>query len=451
VLDRVDETIVAGLESGLSEATRVYRDRLARLEIQCRDAGLIWPAEVIVEMIGQHDRYIEHDARFSPEHLSELIGELLIRCDAIRNNTGAVPQLLVRGTAKDQWTDLASARFIGLGCGVRTGRKSATLTSYLQDANSGSMVAVQREFADPPDDSKETPKPFWQLAQTPVVKGATFAQVGAGQLLTQGGKRATDHQLVLGRAKATVNPQNFSWESLRPPVLAENFAEIRARLGALPPASLRPRRVAEDFHVCQIAAVEQAVFASDVQMIHAIVKDSTGDTAVLHHPYTSRGSEGAERLLGRLNAKSQSVQFVAGPTRLTSEGLRIEPISVILRDSNRSMLQPWIDRLPESTSTMAPPNQTRDDPIAEMGKDLAKTIGDLLVVGLYRADPTICRSLQEVVRTAESMGLARMASAIRRVENGLAGKSSAMNWNWRPTGLALLDLVVLSRLLQESK
>ena len=155
---------------------------------------MIWPAEVIVEIIHQYERYAEHDARFNPEYFAELVGELLIRADAIRKNTGAVPQLLIRGTASDHWTDLASARFIGLGCGVRQSRKVVTHVAYLQDANSGSMVAINREFPDPEPDSGTEPKPFWQLAQTPALKNATFATLGAGQLLTSGGRRATDRR-----------------------------------------------------------------------------------------------------------------------------------------------------------------------------------------------------------------------------------------------------------------
>ena len=156
------------------------RDRLARLEAACRDAALIWPAEVVLELIHEYERYAEHDARFAPDQFAELAGELLIRCDAIRNNTGAVPQLLIRGTAADHWIDLGSARFIGVGCGVRPARRQAIVSAYLQDANSGSMVAVSREFPDPAPDAAEEPKPFWQLARTPVVKGDSSRNSGRG-------------------------------------------------------------------------------------------------------------------------------------------------------------------------------------------------------------------------------------------------------------------------------
>jgi hypothetical protein len=157
VLDQIDDVLLEGAEGGLSAAGAAWRDRLARLEAACRGAALVWPAEVVGELIHRYERYAGHDARFAPEEFAELAGELLIRADAIRNDTGAVPQLLVRGTASDHWSELGSSRFIGVGCGVRVGRGRATVTAYLQDANSGSMVAVGREFPDPPAASPDGP------------------------------------------------------------------------------------------------------------------------------------------------------------------------------------------------------------------------------------------------------------------------------------------------------
>ena len=122
VVELIDSVLLEGAELGLAGAGSAWRDKLSRLEVACRESALIWPAEVVAELIHQFERYTEHDARFSPERFAELVGELLIRADAIRSNTPAVPQLLIRGTANDHWTDLASARFIGVGCGIRQSR-----------------------------------------------------------------------------------------------------------------------------------------------------------------------------------------------------------------------------------------------------------------------------------------------------------------------------------------
>jgi hypothetical protein len=154
---------------------------------------------------------------------------------------------------------IGAARFVGLGCAAHPGRHSVELTAYLQDSDSGSVVAVSRDFADKEEDEDE-PKTFAELAQASAVKRTSFAALGAGQLLIRGGKRTASFHLLPTRAEVSVQPQAFAWESLRSPVLVEDYAELDARLSALPPASLRPRRVAEDFHVLPVAAVEAAHF-----------------------------------------------------------------------------------------------------------------------------------------------------------------------------------------------
>jgi hypothetical protein len=451
VLDQVDDVLLEGAEAGLSAAGSAWRNRLGRLEVACRDAALIWPAEVVNELVHEYERYAEHDARFSSDQFAELVGELLIRADAIRNDTGAVPQLLVRGTAADHSTELGSARFIGVGCGVQVSRGQATVTAYLQDANSGSMVAVSREFPDPAADSTDEPKPFWQLARTPVVKDASFAVLGAGQLLTNGGRRTTDHHLVLGRVKAAVNPQNFSWESLRPPVLGENFAEIRARLGVLPPATLRPRRVAEDFHVCAVSKVEMAAFRPDTQTVEAVVVDANGERALVRHPFLSRGSEGAERLLARLTSVSAGLRFVAGSMRLAGDVLLIEPVALVWDGATRTVLQPWVDRLEDEpgSTTLHRAEPASVGPLEEWNRALHTAVGLLLVTGLRRADADTQRTWLELAERAEQLGLARLGVPAARLATALSEKLASAHWQPRPAARVLLELVVLSRASQE--
>lgn len=449
-LDAVEATLTEVAEAGLAAVGTAWRDRLARLEPACRDAGLVWPAEVVAALIHQYEQYAGHDARFDPDEFARLIGELLTRADAIRADTGAVPQPLVRGTASDHGTDLGSARLIEVGCGVRVGRRAATVTAYLQDANSGSVVAVGREFPDPSDGATDAPKPFWQLAGVPAVKGASYTQLGAGQLLTTGGRRATDHHLILGRAKAAVGPQNFAWESLRAPLLADGFSEVRARLGALPPAALRPRRVAEDFHVCPVTAVEVATFRPDAQCVEAVVRDRKGERALLRHPFTSRGAEGAERLLSRLVTEPDGVRFVAGSVRLTGGGVLVEPVAVVWDGPTRVAVQPWVDRLDGvGASTERVSAAPLLDPLAGWQNDLLARVGALLVTGVRRADADVVRVWSELERRAEQLGLARLGGAVRRVSTGLTQKLASGSGPTRPTAAALLALAVLARAAQE--
>ncbi|NJL20359.1 MAG: hypothetical protein HC895_05275 [Leptolyngbyaceae cyanobacterium SM1_3_5] len=342
LLDDIEKRLEQFVQTGISGAAQSWRDQVRRLELRCRENSLIWLAEILSELVQEFDRYIIHDARFSPQHLTELIGELCIRSDAIRSNTDAVPQLFIRGSQADRTLEVGSARLIGLGCGVQIKHHSVELTAYCQDVDSGAIVALCRNFPDPPD-SSEPAKDFDRLAQTSIVKGISLAQIGTGKLLIKGGKRTPSHQFLPGRAPVSFNPQAYQWEMLRSSVLVEDFIELADRLSSRPPASLRPRRLSENLFVCKVATVEAAAFNSIDQTVEATLRDRSGNRMRLIHPYTSRGRSGTEVLLSALNQQPEAV-FVAGQVVLSAEGLIIAPIALILQRSNsRFMLQPWLD------------------------------------------------------------------------------------------------------------
>jgi hypothetical protein len=177
LLDEIERALEELAELGIANSSQAAIARFRRLEARCRKDNLVWLAEIIAELLQEHDRYVSHDARFSPTRVVELVGELCIRCDAIRNDTGAVPQLFIRGSSANQLTEMGAARLVGLGCGVRVNQRSVTLSAYLQDTDSGTVVAICRDFIDPTDDANSSPKAFWQLAQTPVMKGISLASL----------------------------------------------------------------------------------------------------------------------------------------------------------------------------------------------------------------------------------------------------------------------------------
>ena len=162
LLDEIEVMLLEWIELGISGAPRAWSDRLARLEARCLADDLAWPAEILGDLARQFDLYLAHDALFDPDRAAELIGELVIRVDAIRSGTEEVPQLLIRGTSVDRPAEIGSARYVGLGCGVRVAHRSVEMMAYLQDVDTGTIVAVGREFADPAPDAPEHPLEFWK-------------------------------------------------------------------------------------------------------------------------------------------------------------------------------------------------------------------------------------------------------------------------------------------------
>jgi hypothetical protein len=451
LLDDLEQALLDFVDFGISGLPETWRGRLVRLEERCRAENLVWPAEVLADLLQQQDRYASHDSLFSPEAVADLVGELLIRCDAIRNDTGALPQLLIRGARLDRTTTLGAARFVGLGCGVRLRRKRIELTAYLQDTDTGSLVAVRKEFVDQEPEPGKTPRSFADLAHASAAKGSSFAHLGVGQLLIRGAKRTAGRQLLPGRAQASVQPQSFVWERLRAPVLVEEFTELDARLSTLPPASLRPRRVGEDFHVCTVARVESAAFDSSSHTVRAVLQDTQGQRALLVHPYTSRGEAGTEALLAGLHRAPESLRFVSGPVRRTAVGLEIHPVCLVWEEGNtRRALQPWVEQRPgEGEHPPGEPADLSEDAGGEYLRLLQEALGELLVLGLQRSDPRMAQHWRELHHQGEAVGLARLAGRIARLAEALEQKAHTARWESRAAGEALLRVAALVRMAQD--
>jgi hypothetical protein len=450
LLDAGERLLLELAHDGISGLTPGWKDRVLRLAARCEAEELIWPAQTLLDLVEQYEKYAAHDARFAPEHVADLVGEWLIRADAIRSGTAAAPQLLIRGSKADTPMDLGGGRFVGLGCGIHHDRGGVDLTAYLQDADTGTVMGITRSFADPPKDSPEPPKSFHKLAQTPVVAQAALAAVGAGQMIASGGKRTADYRLIIGRSRASVTPQAFAWESLRAPTLAEDFQELRARLEMLPIASLRPRHIAENLHVCAVAQMLGAQFDAVSQSVQVLIEDARREKALLVHPYLHRGQEGVEALMAALADKALRLRFVSGNVRQTSGGLLIHPIMLVFEGpKGRLAVQPWIDRLGNPAKDPLPPPKDSGPSVGGFPQEIRLLLMDLLIVGLRRADPHTARAWDALAQHGRSLGYSRLLHPVAALTVALAQKSATVRWSPEPAMRAALHLALLTKLAQD--
>lgn len=442
----VPEPLLASLESLLIElasislgaAPRALLDRAHRLEQQARDAGLVWPAEVLADLLEQIDAYAAHDARFSSETFARLAGELCIRIDGIRNPVPSVPPLFVRGMRSDRATDVGTARLVGVGCGVQTSRTGTTVAALLQDLASGMVVAVSRFSAG-------TSNAFAALARGQV-KGMTIAAIGAGQLLARGGKRTSGGRFT--PAKAMLNPQSYQWEHLRAPLRMEGVAELRAHLETQPIAALRPRRVSDRLHVLAVKGVTGVRFDPAEQKIVAVLRDAEDATFRVEHRYVSRGAPGFEALLRLLTEAGDSIRFVSGYVTLAAGEVIVDPIGVVHEENGvRVMLQPWVDA-PASAAAAAIQDEPRafPNPLQDLRTRLTVATGDAFVVGLPRCDAGVWNDL---LAFARGLGALRIADAIAAFTEALDRAHRSVQFDARPAGLELLRLAVLAEVANE--
>ncbi len=463
------------MEVGAAGASDDLLGRIGRLEGRCREAELTWPADTVAELATELRRYGERDARFAPEHLVAVTGELLLRADTIASGTDAIPQALVRG-GRDRTSAIGAARLVGLGCGVAQDARRLRFTVPLQDLAGGGLGVLVRDVAaveEPtttgpiaaPAGPPEPPRPLHELGRRLRVREVALAEWGRGQLLCKGAKRAASGQLALGRGRIGASPQAFAWEQLRPPVLLDGFGELRARLATLPPPSLRPRRATEDFHVIPVAGVDEVRFDAPSQMAVATVRDQDGARGEVRHPFTARGRAGVAATLATLERSGDAVRFIAGPWRLGPEGPVTSPTAIVLGEpGERVMLQPWIDREPAAPGTDAEgedaaasvevPDALEESAearshVAEAIRAIEDALGELLVEGVARADARTGAALGDLARRTESVGFDRLARRVGEVASAIEARMGSAKREIGPSVEAGLTLVALTRLARD--
>jgi len=473
LLGELSHLLTELIETGLANVPTAWKDRLSRAATRCRQQGLLWPAEILGELLHLHQQYHEHSALFESQALAVLVGELLIRCDAIQNQPPAVPQLLIRGATNDTLTEMASARLIGLGCWVVHHRHSVEMFAFLQDDDSGTLVAVSRNFEKPADD--QAPPSFARLARYSITKGMSLAAIGSSNLVVQGAKRTPNRRLVLGRRPAVLHSQSYAWEKLRPPVLVDDFAALDAQRATLPPTALRPRRVTEDLYVLEVAQAVDVAYDPVSQTVQATLFDAQGSRSQLRHPYTSGGEAGFEALLTVLGAldASRRIKYVAGRVRRSGAGLVIAPTCLVFQTPQGRMgLQPWVDTPAEAQRILAalgntsPAEETaatqRDDDAlppdapdsptnetAPWTDDASALLGELLLLGARRADSGVVRQWQELATRGESYGYDRLPRLVRRLADSLERRLHEARWNAGPAVELASSLAVALRLAMD--
>jgi hypothetical protein len=457
ILDAVEAGLLTFVEAGAAAAGRNGIDRLARLARRCTEADLVWPAEVLQEVVEQLESYAIHDARFDPARLGGLLGEMVVRIDALRSDTGTLPALLVRGSAADRPAELEAGEYWGLGCGVRAGRGGAEVAAYVYDRKSGNVLALVQEVA---EDGPE-PRPFAELGQRIAVRGlagATFAAAGAGVLQMPGGKRTARYTLQPPgvrhndhRRPTLLAQDRFAWEEIDPPVRCDSFAELEERLALLPPAALRPRRVAEDFHVLRIAEVVDVRFDRAAHAVQALLADRHGRRALLVHPFTSRGAPGFETLLGRLTGGPGKLCFVSGQVSRAASGLVVRPVCLVWQDgAKRTAVQPWVERGGSSqTEPMGELAVPAEDAATGYLAQLERELGELLVVGLLRADGAVARAWGELARRGEVVGFGRLAARVQELAGRLEHKAHTLSWDAVGAARLVLELEAFVRLARD--
>lgn len=434
ITDRANIILKEIVQYGFQGASEYLKERLSQLERSCLEEGLLWPAEVLSELQEEYSKYLLHDSLFDPDQVVYLLGEWIIRMDALKENKGAVPSLVIRGDTKAYSSELIVRSLIGLGSGIKVFKKGFVVLSYFADPKSDKILLYECSF------EKQMDEPFHSIGNFPVLKGIPIYDFGKSSILSSSIKKNASGKLQFSN-KVTLNPQTFSFESLSRNIFSDNFNETMKTLLEKPPRPLGPRWAAGNFFVFKVERFTQPHFDNILQQMNIELEDQNGNIAYAQLPYYSRASDGIENLQHAL--VDSHLRYVCGIADVTSGRLYIKPVSfVIEQGGNRTMLQPYLDPKSHSDkSNFQTQNQVRseNDSLKNYITELRTTISEVCLIGLKQFGKI--NHWKKLVQQSENLGLKRISTLLESVITSI---QSSKETNVSPI-FTLIALLCLSK------
>ncbi|EKO59383.1 hypothetical protein LEP1GSC082_1231 [Leptospira kirschneri str. H2] len=434
ITDRANIILKEIVQYGFQGASEYLKERLSQLERSCLEEGLLWPAEVLSELQEEYSKYLLHDSLFDPDQVVYLLGEWIIRMDALKENKGAIPSLVISGDTKTYSSELIVRSLIGLGSGIKVLQKGFVVLSYFADPKSDKILLYECSF------EKHTEEPFHSIGNFTVFKGIPLHNFGKSSIVSSSIKKTTSGKLQFSN-KLTLNPQTFFFESLSENILSNNFNETIKILLEKPPRPLGPRWAAGNFFVFKVERFTQPHFDNILQQMNIELEDQNGNIAYAQLPYYSRASDGIENLQHAL--VDSHLRYVCGIADVTSGRLYIKPVSfVIEQGGNRTMLQPYLDPKSHSDkSNFQTQNQVRSetDSLKNYITELRTTISEVCLIGLKQYGKI--NHWKKLVQQSENLGLKKISTLLESIITSI---QSSKDPNVSPI-LILTALLCLSK------
>jgi hypothetical protein len=161
-------------------------------------------------------------------------------------------------------------------------------------------------------------------------------------------------------------------------------------------------------------------------------------------------------LIATLHDASRQLCFVAGQVSAAGgAGLLIRPTTLVFEGGpTRLGLQPWVEsgaatnvtQSQSATATVNAAPQTPGHVVARYPMDIIDLLGELLLLGLRRADAQLARRWRDLAREGESLGYSRLAQPVSSIALQLTNKLGSPDWTTESIRPLVLTMAVLARL-----
>ncbi|MBX9567350.1 MAG: hypothetical protein K2X77_00580 [Candidatus Obscuribacterales bacterium] len=459
--EQIEPTLINSVENELINLIKVGLAQVSAMGIahlkdginKCAKAKLYSSAEILEEIVDDWQKYQEVDSRFSEETLLESIAELIIRHDFLLSGSAALPFLMVKGLSSERNNLIASARLVGIGCGVAQKKKHTIISAYFQDEANGSLCALVQRNAE--RENNEEQRLYHALASRLQYKSQSIAGLGKSAIFAKGLKLSTSREISFGRNPFLAGAQTFDWSQLKAPIFAESFSELRQLASLTAPPYLGLRAIGSKIHVVAIDRINFPTFSILDQAITAQLIDRAGEVATLHHPYMSRGAAGTEKVLKELLRQDQRCVFISGEVINRASGLQIRPIGIVFEDKEgkRHLCQPWVDKeegsKKETDDEFGGTLDERQSDLADLVRDVGEFLSNILLIGLNNTNEDLTKRLNFLTARSNNVGSQLIRTHLQLLSAEMERKLHDPQWDSTPAAQRFLTLGVVWRIAQD--
>lgn len=316
------------LLEGVANLPPAIASRLARVRAVVDAAGMTWPGTILDDLEEALDAYRQRGARYSPAWPARLLGEIAARVRAVRGK-GELPARYVLGVGESRETPVGHLRLIGLGGRVEGSGRERWAEVFLADPVAGVVLVLSKSWTFP---EGEEPQDGPVLAERSVVTGVRLRQLAAGLLVTRAAKRGANRALRLSAARRgtiSVTPQTGEWDELPEGLVVRDFSQHSESLKARPPRWLRPRILAESFHVVPVSSVDSLAYSPGQQTLVAVVSDRAGTPLQVVARHRALAPHALDLLAKALGDEDNPPRFLSGYLLATERGLEMTPLAAV--------------------------------------------------------------------------------------------------------------------------
>ncbi|MFE0626072.1 hypothetical protein ACFW3D_03790 [Streptomyces sp. NPDC058864] len=404
--DALDDALALAddlLLDGVAHTTPVFAAQLDRARAELSRACLHWPAAVMADLHRQVDACARRDALHDAGRVARLLAELHARRRAAGTDRPGV-----LGTRESADTPLRQVRLVSLGCRI-TGRTAAERTAEVYFAHPDAGIALVL-------------RKHWQLTEghSPTghdlagrrLLGVPLRALSGANVVSERISRSAGRTVAIGRgriAPTSVTPLGSAWDGLPDTLLIGDLAAELSSWEGRPPQLIRPRVEADTARVLAVAAVESVGYDAARQRLEAVVRDPSGNAALVRADYDPTCPGGLDALARALGGPG--VRYVSG--LLGREGGRpvLDPLAVLTEDG-----------------LVVPDLEAGDG------------AGVLAAAAAHSTDP-ITRALESGLSALSDLAHSGLRARSRSARDRLAGAAAALRRTGLRSAAALLDAV----------